>query len=84
MKKETTRAGDDELSDAERADHEKAEQKAPKASKKKSEGETVEKQSVRDLFDYVLGEGSKEFTVQRYKGLGEMTRRPALGDHHGS
>jgi DNA gyrase subunit B len=45
---------------------------APKA-KKKVEVETVEKQSAKELFDHVLGEGRKEYAVQRYKGLGEMT-----------
>ena len=73
VKKETARATEEELSDAERADQEKAEQVAPKASKKKSGGETVEKQSARELFDYVLNEGRKEYTMQRYKGLGEMS-----------
>ena len=73
VKKETAKASDEELSDAERADMEKAEQKAPKASKKKAEAETVEKQTVRELFDYVLNEGRKDYTVQRYKGLGEMS-----------
>ena len=33
----------------------------------------VEKKNARDLFAYVLAEGKKDFTVQRYKGLGEMT-----------
>ncbi len=65
--------GAEELSDAERADQEKAEQKSPKTSKRKVTAETVEKQTVRDLFDYVLNEGRKEYTVQRYKGLGEMS-----------
>ena len=73
VKKESARATDEELSDAERADLEKAEQKAPKASKKKAEAEVVEKQTVRELFDYVLNEGRKEYTIQRYKGLGEMS-----------
>ena len=73
VKKEAAKASDDELSDAERADMEKADQKAPKVSKKKSAGETVEKQTVRELFDYVLNEGRKDYTVQRYKGLGEMS-----------
>ncbi len=43
VKKEAAKTGDEELSDAERADQEKVEQVAPKASKKKSSGETVEK-----------------------------------------
>ncbi len=42
-------------------------------SGKKAVKEEVEKNTARELFDYVLGEGKKEFTVQRYKGLGEMT-----------
>jgi DNA gyrase subunit B len=65
--------GKEELSDAERADQEKAEQKSPKTSKRKTEAETVEKVSARELFDYVLNEGRKDYTVQRYKGLGEMS-----------
>jgi DNA gyrase subunit B len=74
IKKESaSSAKEEELSDAERADQEKAEQKSPKTSKRKAEAETVEKQTVRDLFDYVLNEGRKEYTVQRYKGLGEMS-----------
>jgi DNA gyrase subunit B len=65
----------EELSDAEREDIEKAQKKTTKAVPKKrsAEPEVVEKTSARELFDYVLGEGKKEFTVQRYKGLGEMT-----------
>ncbi len=74
VKKESANAAkEEELSDAERADMEKVEQKAPKASKKKAEAETVEKQTVRELFDYVLNEGRKDYTIQRYKGLGEMS-----------
>ncbi len=47
---------------------------APKAAaKKKSEPQIVEKQTARELFEYVLAEGRKDFVVQRYKGLGEMT-----------
>ena len=33
----------------------------------------MEKSTPRELLDYVLGEGKKDFIVQRYKGLGEMT-----------
>ncbi len=33
----------------------------------------MEKASARDLFEYVMKEGSKDYTIQRYKGLGEMT-----------
>src|SRR5271165_4480790 len=73
VKKESASSAKEELSDAERADLEKAEQKSPKTSKRKAEAETVEKQTVRELFDYVLNEGRKDYTVQRYKGLGEMS-----------
>jgi len=47
--------------------------KSAKVSAKKAVKEEVEKSTARELFDYVLGEGKREFTVQRYKGLGEMT-----------
>ncbi len=53
---------------------EKAEKKSAKpAARRAKEPEIVEKNTARDLFDYVLNEGRKEYTVQRYKGLGEMT-----------
>jgi DNA gyrase subunit B len=65
----------EELSDAEREDIEKAQKKTTKAVPKKrsAEPEAVERASARELFDYVLAEGKKDFSVQRYKGLGEMT-----------
>jgi len=65
----------EELSDAEREDIEKAQKKTTKAVPKKRSTEpgVVEKTSARELFDYVLAEGKKDFSVQRYKGLGEMT-----------
>jgi DNA gyrase subunit B len=46
---------------------------APAAKKKVVTAEPVEKTSARELRDYVLAEGKKDFIVQRYKGLGEMT-----------
>ncbi len=52
---------------------EKDKKAAKPAGKKKSAVETVEKQSGRELFEYVLSQGKKDFNVQRYKGLGEMT-----------
>ncbi len=55
------------------ADDEKAEKKAAKPAKRKADIEVVEKTNVRDLRDFVINEGRKEFTIQRYKGLGEMT-----------
>ncbi|HEV2963355.1 MAG TPA: DNA topoisomerase (ATP-hydrolyzing) subunit B [Candidatus Angelobacter sp.] len=54
---------------------ESAAKKSAKAAvrRTKAEAEVVEKQTPRELFEYVLNEGRKEYTVQRYKGLGEMT-----------
>jgi DNA gyrase subunit B len=67
--------GDEELSDAEREDLEKTAKKTTKTQPKlkTKEAVVVEKNTPRELFDYVLGEGRKDYTVQRYKGLGEMT-----------
>ena len=64
-----------DLSDAEREDLEKAAKKTSKAAvrRTKTEAEVVEKHTPRDLFDYVLAEGKKDYSVQRYKGLGEMS-----------
>jgi DNA gyrase subunit B len=33
----------------------------------------VEKKTPREVFEYVIEQGRKEYSVQRYKGLGEMT-----------
>jgi DNA gyrase subunit B len=67
----------EELSDAETEEGDKTQKKAAdapaKAAKKKPEPQLVEKSTARDLFDYVLSEGRKDYIVQRYKGLGEMT-----------
>jgi DNA gyrase subunit B len=51
----------------------KAEKKAAAKTPKRKEIEVVEKTNVRELRDYVINEGRKDFTIQRYKGLGEMT-----------
>ena len=65
---------EENLSAAESEDAEKAEKRSGKApARRAKEPEIVEKNTARDLFDYVLNEGRKEYTVQRYKGLGEMT-----------
>jgi DNA gyrase subunit B len=61
-----TLAGQDEEGD-------KTAKKAPKPTGKKAVPEEVEKTTARELFDYVLSQGKKDFIVQRYKGLGEMT-----------
>ncbi|HEX3986416.1 MAG TPA: DNA topoisomerase (ATP-hydrolyzing) subunit B [Acidobacteriaceae bacterium] len=45
---------------------------APKRTGKASL-DPVEKQTPRELFEYVIEQGRREYQVQRYKGLGEMT-----------
>ena len=35
--------------------------------------EPVEKETARELFAYIVEQGKKDYQVQRYKGLGEMT-----------
>ena len=49
-----------------------AETKAAKRSSKDSQ-DPVEKKTAREVFEYVIEQGRKEYQVQRYKGLGEMT-----------
>jgi DNA gyrase subunit B len=70
----------EETSDAEGEDVEKAEKKTAKetptkivAKKKAAEPQLVDKETARDLLDYVLEQGRKDYIIQRYKGLGEMT-----------
>src|SRR5882672_8260628 len=66
---------EEETGDADAADvtvEEKADRKA-KAVKRATDREPVEKNTPRELLEYVLAEGKKDFIVQRYKGLGEMT-----------
>jgi DNA gyrase subunit B len=70
---------DDTISAAEKADAEKIEGKTIKGgtptrvAAKGGSREPVEKTTVRDLFDFVLEQGRKDYQIQRYKGLGEMT-----------
>ncbi len=64
------------LSAAEKEEAEKVQKKSGKALAlrgRAKEPEIVEKHTARELFDYVLNEGRREYIVQRYKGLGEMT-----------
>jgi DNA gyrase subunit B len=46
--------------------------KPVKRSSKVSQ-DPVEKQTPREVFEYVIEQGKKAYDVQRYKGLGEMT-----------
>ncbi|MDR3752118.1 MAG: DNA topoisomerase (ATP-hydrolyzing) subunit B [Terracidiphilus sp.] len=62
--------------DAEGAEAEGAEAQAEAKSARRSARiprEPVEKQTARELFAYIVEQGKKEYSVQRYKGLGEMT-----------
>jgi DNA gyrase subunit B len=45
---------------------------APKRSSRVSL-DPVEKQTPQELFEYVIDQGRREYQVQRYKGLGEMS-----------
>jgi len=49
-----------------------AEVKPSKRGAKVSQ-DPVEKKTAREVFEYVIEQGRKEYQVQRYKGLGEMT-----------
>jgi DNA gyrase subunit B len=49
-----------------------AETKPSKRNSKASQ-DPVEKKTAREVFEYVIEQGRKEYQVQRYKGLGEMT-----------
>ena len=82
MPKAATKASDDtadetaegEAAEGEAGDAGKAEKKSAKpGARRAKEPEIVEKATARELFDYVLNEGRREYTIQRYKGLGEMT-----------
>jgi DNA gyrase subunit B len=71
-------AAEEEVTDADAGsdEAESARKKAaarPASKKRAAEPVLVEKNTARDLFEYVLAEGRKDFIVQRYKGLGEMT-----------
>jgi DNA gyrase subunit B len=65
--------GDAAENESQNGDSEKAQKKAAKPAAKKAAKVEVEKATPRELFDHVLAEGKKDFSVQRYKGLGEMT-----------
>jgi DNA gyrase subunit B len=65
--------GDGANGEAESAEEKSGDKKPAKPAKRAREVEVVEKTNVRDLRDYVINEGRKDFTIQRYKGLGEMT-----------
>jgi DNA gyrase subunit B len=39
----------------------------------RAQREPVEKQTARELFAYIVEQGKRDYSVQRYKGLGEMS-----------
>jgi DNA gyrase subunit B len=49
-----------------------AETKQPRRNLR-AQRDPVEKQTARELFAYIVEQGKKDYQVQRYKGLGEMT-----------
>ncbi|MGC9292805.1 MAG: DNA topoisomerase (ATP-hydrolyzing) subunit B [Acidobacteriaceae bacterium] len=67
-------SGTVETEDAEEAE-EGAETTAKPAAKRSTRGpqEPVEKATPHELFEYVIEQGRRDYQVQRYKGLGEMT-----------
>ncbi|MBV9073227.1 MAG: DNA topoisomerase (ATP-hydrolyzing) subunit B [Acidobacteria bacterium] len=69
---EKPKAGENEEAETPIAAVENAKQEKG-AAKRKTTVEPVEKQSPTELFEYVLSQGKKDYDVQRYKGLGEMT-----------
>jgi DNA gyrase subunit B len=65
-------AADAEETEGETTGEAEAGKPAPKRTGKASL-EPVEKQTPKELFDYVVEQGRRDYQVQRYKGLGEMT-----------
>jgi DNA gyrase subunit B len=68
---ENKEAASAEIAEADQGEKKAAKAPAGRASSKAPE--IVEKSTARELFDYVLNEGRKEYIIQRYKGLGEMS-----------
>jgi DNA gyrase subunit B len=67
-------SADEEEADAEgAASPENVETKAAAKRGSRIPREPVEKQTARELFAYIVEQGKKDYQVQRYKGLGEMT-----------
>jgi DNA gyrase subunit B len=64
-----------EVAEATAAETAAAKGKAPKrgSAAARVAQDPVEKKTAREVFEYVVEQGKKEYDVQRYKGLGEMT-----------
>jgi DNA gyrase subunit B len=65
-------AADSEEAEEAPAEGEPVETKAARRSAR-TPREPVEKASAREFFTYIVEQGKKDYSVQRYKGLGEMT-----------
>jgi DNA gyrase subunit B len=76
---EETASEEGEVADAETSVPGTAAEAKPARRNSKVSHDPVEKQTAREVFDYVIEQGKKEYQVQRYKGLGEMTA-PQLWD----
>jgi DNA gyrase subunit B len=71
---EYAKATESEEPETEAAAPTSAEAGAPKPKKaKRAVPDPVTKQSAREVFEYVIEAGRRDYDVQRYKGLGEMT-----------
>ena len=70
-----TKQSEEELAEEEASAEVAADERAPKGTPKRKAAlpVVVEKETPRQLFEYVLSEGKRDFSIQRYKGLGEMT-----------
>jgi len=64
-------AEEGETSEAEGAEAQAEAKQARRAAR--ASREPVEKATARELFAYIVEQGKKDYSVQRYKGLGEMT-----------
>jgi DNA gyrase subunit B len=67
------KADETEEVDAEEGETEAETKAAPRRAAGRAVLDPVEKQTPRELFTYVVEQGKKDYQVQRYKGLGEMT-----------
>jgi DNA gyrase subunit B len=71
---EAAPTGDDEAEEGAEAESAEVPTEAKQARRTvRALREPVEKQTARDLFAYIVEQGKKDYQVQRYKGLGEMT-----------
>ena len=71
--KESSKSEKEEENGADSPEPGTAEKKTAKTATRRKNDEPVEKATAKELFDFVLNEGKREYTVQRYKGLGEMS-----------